>query len=401
MMNEPAPDFDSLDIRIYRSRRQKYRGAAKKALVYAQGIWPGARESEAYIADLVLPNAERRSEVLPELPDLRPTVGPKNYGTELFNWLFPEKSDTRSAFRQVRWSAESYTRLRSTINVIRLRLWLDPEAPELHLMRWESLRDPDRDEPLSLTLAFSRFMHMPDMPDMLEHRVVHAPPLRMLFITANPKNLDRFDLSEINVALENRIVRGATERFGDQVVIERLETTASLDEIRNARAGEFHIAHILAHAMAEGDDGCLLLPDAEGRAQRVGGAELTAALVGSERPPYLVILTTPVTAAEREGAVFLKLAPLLIQKGVQAVLAVQAPIRAERLRLFVERFYAGLLQNGNIDQAVADARVAIYKSDEWDWSFPVLFVRTFEPRMFVSERTPFDDLLGPIQLTRL
>ena len=87
------------------------------------------------------------------------------------------------------------------------------------------------------------------------------------------------------------------------------------------------------------------------------------AIVSGPNPPALVYLATPLEGTTQDEGVRISLAQILIEAGVQAVVAIQSPISPDRLRLFTDRFYRVLLQTGVVDRAIADARVAIYKVD--------------------------------------
>src|SRR5207244_12293578 len=79
------------------------------------------------------------------------------YGSLLMQGLFAD-STVREFFKVARISAEA-------LGIpLRLRLRVDPSAQELHTLRWETLRDPQRDISLvtSERLLFSRQLSSPD-----------------------------------------------------------------------------------------------------------------------------------------------------------------------------------------------------------------------------------------------
>jgi hypothetical protein len=156
-----------------------------------------------------------------------------------------------------------------------------------------------------------------------------------------------------------------------------------------------HILHLEAQATCEGDQGFLLLPGDDGQMTKMPYETIVDAIASQKRSPYLVFLSTA-WAAEAEGIEpQRRLAPMLVEAGVQAVVAIEAPIRAEFRERFVARFYDLLLQTGSIDLAVSTARAWIQDPESqsedrpewshWDWVHPVLYMRTpdaqlFEPR---------------------
>ena len=339
-------EFDEVEVRIFRGRTGSLR------------------------AELRLPNEERLAAQLDTPPALTET-DPRQYGRLLFDWLFQDQ--LRDGLRRVRWAAESYSRSQSTVSGIRVRLWIDPEATELHTVRFEAMRDsdPTRDEPLALTLALSRFVNV----RAPRASPLRASPLRMLLITSSPAGSPQFPIEEVDVELEKRMVLGAVSEAGPPVEVIRLGPRPSLADIQEAQADPFHIVHVLAHAVARGGYGVLLMSNADGTLSEVSCEDMAHAIVSGPNPPALVYLATPLEGTTQDESVRISLAQILIEAGVQAVVAIQSPISPDRLRLFTDRFYRVLLQTGVVDRAIADARVAIYKVDAWDWAYPVLYMR--------------------------
>jgi len=127
----------------------------------------------------------------------------------------------------------------------------------------------------------------------------------------------------------------------------------------------------------------VLLADDSGNARRVSEDEISAAL-GSSRValPQLVILATPLTRREDAGSMQAALALRLLETGIQSVLASEIPQEYQKLQRFNESFFRGLAQTGVIDVAVAQARAEIYDPYSWDWSYPVLVMRSRESQLF-------------------
>ena len=355
--NEPlTTEFDEVELRIFRSRTAPLR------------------------AELRLPNEERLVASLGP-PQRLNENDPREYGRQLFDWLFQDQ--LRDGLRRVRWGAESYSRSQSAVSGIRVRLWVDPEATELRNIRFEAMRDsdPTRDEPLALTLCLSRFVNV----RAPRPAVLRFSPLRMLLITSNPPGPTQFHLEDIDVELEKKMVLGAVTEAGPPVEVVRLGPRPTLDDIQSAQSNPFHIVHLLAHAVARGGYGVLLLANADGTVQEVGCDEIARAIVSGPNPPALVYLATPLEGTEQDESVRISLAQILIEAGVQAVVAIQSPISPDRLRLFTDRFYRVLLQTGVVDRAISDARVAIYKVDTWDWAYPVLYMRHDVSELWTAE----------------
>ena len=85
----------------------------------------------------------------------------------------------------------------------RVRLRIDPDAPELHAIPWELLRDPgDSRQPQDLAATdatpFSRYLES-DLPHGLP---VSQRPVKVLVAIANPSGLDEYSLASIDVTQE-------------------------------------------------------------------------------------------------------------------------------------------------------------------------------------------------------
>jgi hypothetical protein len=110
---------------------------------------------------------------------------PHEYGSYLTDALFTEQINR--AYQNAKVLAGEQGR-------IRIRLWIDSGAVELHAIRWERLLLPDQKEPVSLTTAghisFSRYIDL----QMAEARPLTAQPIKMLVAVANPANLEQYNI---------------------------------------------------------------------------------------------------------------------------------------------------------------------------------------------------------------
>src|SRR6187399_3034708 len=84
-------------------------------------------------------------------------LDPNAYGTLLGANLFSD-SNVKTAFAQARANAQSQDAS------LRLRLFIDSAAPELHALRWETLRDPQDGSSLvtSERILFTRYLASQD-----------------------------------------------------------------------------------------------------------------------------------------------------------------------------------------------------------------------------------------------
>jgi hypothetical protein len=125
----------------------------------------------------------------------------ESYGAKLTHDFFADPA-VSNAFSQARTSAQSLD------YPLRLRLLIGPSAPELHSLRWETLRDPQDDTPLCTTenLLFSRYL------SSLDWRPVRLRPqgeLKALALIANPSDLGDYKLAAVDVDGELERARAA------------------------------------------------------------------------------------------------------------------------------------------------------------------------------------------------
>ena len=385
----PHEVLDDMELRVFQSIRSTPEGlsfSTPEAVDYFQsavaesiGGGDSPREHKPFRAELRLPSGESVSCDLPEPPgrELLEAGDVRAYGEALFGWLFQEKiGEAFRAFRQyTQMSNESF----GFGGNLRVRLWLDPRSEKLHSLWWEVLQDPSDDRPLSTAVAFSRFMRVRTG----RRRPVTERPLRMLLLASNPGGLSSFDLADINVDLEKTILAQATERLSGLLAVDR-EVKPTLRRIYDAQSeNRYHIVHLLAHAVIRDGRGVAILADEGGAGRGVACEEVVEALLtGAKEPPRVVFLATPLRGEEMAGQTLVSMAPLLVDGGVQAAVAIQSAISEDRLRRFCTRFYESLINTGVVDVAMATARGEIYDPDGSEWAYPVLYTSTPDARLF-------------------
>lgn len=351
--------------------------------------------TSGYIAELRVPDGSRVSCRIGEVPEelKNPGPDPTRYGVQLFTWLFA--NEIGPVFYEVQQLATEADPDNRTD--LRIRLWLDPKEEVLSTLRWEALCRSPQDQPLSVSTAFSRFLR----DTTPRGWPVWERPIRVLLIVSNPRGLSNFDLTAVDQSLERSLIQGATRQLGSFLNLERL-TNPTVQRIQEKERENFHITHLLAHAVMRDGQGYVILPDVDGNAQEARCEDVANAITTRETktPPYLVFLATPLQAQEQNGKVLIRLASLLIRAGVQAVVAIQAPIEPELLRRFTERFYEVLIRTGTIDVAMAEARESIFNPTSWQWTYPVLFTRTEDTQIYQNLPDVLESKLARLALTK-
>ncbi len=291
------------------------------------------------------------------------------YGKMLSAQLFSAE-DVRAAFIQAQNTA-------AMLDLpLRVRLFIDPSAPELHSLHWETLRDPRDDVPLLMgeRVLFSRYLSSTDW------RPVRLRPwtkLRAVVVVANPLDGARHGLAPL--AVEDELAQ-ARESLGDipfRVVATHGDVT--LTNIGEQLRQGCDILYLVAHGARREGGFCLWLEDTEGNAQPVPVEDIVARFTELRQLPRLVVFAACQTAHIDERGVLVALGPRLAEIGVPAVLAMQADVSIQSARQFMPVFFRELQRDGCIDRAVAVARGVIRERS--DWWMPVLFMRLRDGRI--------------------
>ena len=167
------------------------------------------RDGESYSVELSSTQPDSDAEIVSEQPGValfdraalqQLELDPPAYGQALSQALFATPS-VLADFSAARAAADSADA------ALRLRLQIDPNAPELHGLRWETIRDPAGDRPLILgqRVRFSRYLASADW-----RRVQLRPraALRALVAVASPAGLEKFGLAPIDAAAQIPVVGG-------------------------------------------------------------------------------------------------------------------------------------------------------------------------------------------------
>jgi hypothetical protein len=312
---------------------------------------------------------------------------PAAYGQALTDDFFSDPAFL-TAFAQARASTQA------TGASLRLRLLIGPSAPELHRLRWETLRDPQGGAPLFAgeSLLFSRYL------SSVNWRPVRLRPkasLRALLAIASPSNLAEYGLAAIDVPAE---LARAQEGLG-QIVVQALPEggsspkKASLENLLSQLRDNFDILYLVCHGTFKEGESWLWLEDEAGEAARVSGTELVQRIRELNQHPRLVVLVSCQSAGAGEGDVLASLGPRLAEAGIPAVIAMQGNLSMETASRFMSTFFQELQRDGQIDRAMSAARGAVrQRPDAW---MPALFMRLKSGRIwyvpgFALERKGFD-----------
>lgn len=298
---------------------------------------------------------------------------PIAYGKALWTMLFAS-TQMRRAFEIVSTNAQV---LRCAV---RLRLFIESSAADLHSLWWETLVDPDTDTPVLMRedVAFSRYLESP-FGRLEESRP--ARRLRVLYALANPTDLDQWEVDGRSLGRP-----GMGGHFLPREVADRLEvvtmgdhTPVTLDRLVARLYERFDILYLVCHGALTGDGPRLFLENEQRLTEVVEGETLVARLHGMVAQPSMVVLASCQSAGNGtatmigDDGALAALGPRLMEAGVQAVVAMQGNVAQSSAQRFMPVLFEHLAEHGQIERAMAVARGAIRQ--QRDWWVPVLFMR--------------------------
>lgn len=315
----------------------------------------------------------------------------EDYGQALADQLFAS-GEVRAAFNKVRHYA------RSQNAPLRVRLFIDPGAVELHSLRWETLRDPDNPASTLFTSDLYYFSRYLSSFDWLPIRPRAKNDLTALVVIANPLNLDSTKLAPLDVPGElNRAKAGlgrmqvsvlALVNDPTQFIGVKFVGQPTLLQIQEHLRQDYDILYLVCHGALAENEPLLWLEDEAGQAAVISGRELVVRLQELQQRPRLVVLASCQSAGSgdqrrsNDQGSLAALGPRLAEIGIPAVLAMQGNISMKTVEQFMPKFFAGLQEDGQIDRAMALARGAV--RDRFDWWMPVLFMRLKSGRLWYT-----------------
>lgn len=299
---------------------------------------------------------------------------------------------------------------------VRIRLLIEPDAAELHALRWERLyhRLLGTWVPLSASAdtPFSRYVPL----EVAEPRPVATLPIRMLFVAADPTGLPTaYPQVDVNEQIDafRQGVRAASRTDEVQVTILPGEGRSRLrPDLRAALIADgfeiadgpstlaallrllpgSHVLHFVGHGHLTVDpDGsartALFFERDDGSWQAVTDSQLVERLVAIDAAPSLVFLAACESASGTAETAhpFVGLAPRLVAAGIPAVVAMQDIVPMETTRTLTLDFYRHLMEHGLVDVALAQSRRVLFDDERLDWTVPILFTRLRRGRLLVPQ----------------
>jgi hypothetical protein len=299
----------------------------------------------------------------------------RQVGQELFAALFdgPVGSVYRASLAVAR---ERDTKLRVVLRLL---------APELSVLPWEALYDPELETYLCRKEPLVRHIPAPYTPEPLPVEL----PLRVLGLIASPRGLQSLDVEAEQEQLERAL---AAPVATGKLQLEWL-AQASWDGVHERLLTErWHVLHFIGHGDydLDTDEGRLALLGEDGRADWVGASALADLLGEAEPTPRLVLLNSCSSGQAGERDLFSGTAATLVHSGIAAVAAMQFSVTDRAAIAFPRGFYTALAAGKTVDNAVRSGRIAILggSPNTLEWVTPVLYLRGNASRLFTLTGTP-------------
>lgn len=252
---------------------------------------------------------------------------------------------------------------------LRLRLRLN-HAPDLADLPWEYLYGPPPFAffALSTRTPIVRYLATPSAEAVPTVNL----PLWVLVVIANPPlpgcpSLDvETEWNKLDAALRGLYQRG-------QIRLERIEAPTQVALRQRLRWDEpLHLLHFIGH----GEMGALIFEDEHGQPDRVT-AEVLGGLLRDHPTLRLAFLNACDSGRSNGHDLFTGIAPELVHRGLPAVIAMQYAISDRGAVNLAAEFYQAAAGGYPIDAALAEARKAVYVSQQSvEWGTPVLFTRS-------------------------
>jgi len=342
LVPEPAvPDDETIFLRMEQTPDGITRSFTARAWDAGGGIGSWTFQLDVQL-DVQLP-VEQETDKLRE-------VELKRAGKKLFDSAFP------GAVRR-RLDAMLKRKLRLIVD-------LSSAGQDLSALPWEALCTGDAFPAVDGRLQVIRYMQ----PGKNAATPIVGFPIRMLAVIAVPRDAGPSSEGEA-LSLLDKVLGPATGigvlrySFLHGEIAPSQVSQAMLDNAPNI----FHFFGYGSVNAATREGGILL---GSKRGEFVGAGQVQS-LIGMGNLGLAVLLGAE-TGSGRDVGVQNSVAGRLAISGIPAVIGTLRQIRVESALLFSQRFYSALLETGDVERALAEARKALAR-ERWDWSAYALF----------------------------
>ncbi|MFE1442191.1 CHAT domain-containing protein [Streptomyces sp. NPDC058739] len=266
----------------------------------------------------------------------------------------------------------------------RLQIVLRLDSPELTLLPWETLFDPQLDTYVCRQEPMIRHVPATHTPDPLPVE----PPLRILGVIASPHTLPPLNTDAEKERLEKALAAQVAAGWVELVWL----TDAGWDTMHTRLMdGPWHVVHFIGHSGYddEAGEGALALVGEGGGTDMVEASRL-ADLLGEAVPaPRLVVLNSCASAQGGRKGRFSSMGAALVEREISAVAAMQFAVTDQASVRFAQGFYTALAHGRRVDDAVRSGRISMLgASQSLEWITPVLYVRGEANLLFSMPKSP-------------
>ncbi len=189
---------------------------------------------------------------------------------------------------------------------------------------------------------------------------------RVLLVSAEPAGLRNVGWEEIE-----RVLR---REYQLPLELDVMEGTDSVTLLKALASKPFDLVHFSCHGDATGAEGRLVLINRKTKAPDYVKAKDIARVIAGRGIRLVVLSACETSLPGSQPTSFSNTAETLIRLGIPAVIANQAPVKVHSMATFASALYKELTQSGNIDVAMAEARLAlsIELAGEPEWGVPTL-----------------------------
>jgi hypothetical protein len=315
-------------------------------------------------------------------------------GSGLFRALFPGEIGTAFGL--------GINQARAERDTVALQLRFDQDAVALARYPWELLHDGHRHLLSSGAVELTRYISYPEAVTSMPI----APPWRLLFVAARPKDLGRLPQRAERLAVWDSVAPLAET---GKLILERLDPPTYDSLLDQLAVNDYHIIHFDGHGVfARRCPGCatmnypheescrscaapltdvssrgfLAFEDSAGRADFVSTEAMENIVLTSQ--VRLAFLSACQSSAIHGASIFGGIGPGFVRAGVPSVVAMQFSVPVHAAVRFAQGFYSALTRGQPLPRAVALGRQRIFR--DGDWFIPTLYLRSSddEGRLFIG-----------------
>ncbi len=311
-------------------------------------------------------------------------------GADIYQILFPGK---------VREKIEEILKRLDTGKIKNMSLNIQTDIPEIHNLPIESILHKNYrhlllNENLSISHSFKTTEQLETPIEALP-----APPLKILMVACAPddqKNLLDYEKEQEcildavdELTRENRVELDPTEEGSLEIMEEYLEK------------GQYNVLHLSGDGgFDKNGEPCFFMETPEGRTNIVSSEELAGILRKYQDHLRLVFLSACYSGVTRGQGETFGFAQALSSRGIPSVIGMRIKISDRAATVLAEKFYGSLVLDGDIEKAIARARLAVSEEEKrrlknkeikelpGEWAIPALFTREEQSIVINPKKKP-------------